>query len=91
MLYFYGIIFLLLFCIYKKTLIIAVALLLNINYLIFLYNYEIDTNIRNYIIFNILLIIAVYDKNALLPLSIIYIYLFLLYLIYSLKNIFIIN
>ena len=85
MLYFYGIIFLLLFCIYKKTLIIAVAILLNINYLIFLYNYEIDTNIRNYIIFNILLIIAVYDKNALLPLSIIYIYLFLLYLIYSLK------
>ena len=91
MLYFYGIILLLFLCIYTKTVLIAITIILNSNYLLFLYNYEIHSNIRNYIIFNILLIIVVYEKNALLPLCIIYIYLFLLYLIYSLKNIFIIN
>lgn len=87
MLYFYCIILLLALLIYKKTFILFITLILNINYLIFLYNYELDSNIRNYIVFNILLTIFVYGNNAFIPILILYIYLFLIYLIYSIKNI----
>jgi hypothetical protein len=83
--YFYVIILILFLLMYKKTFLILLYVLLNFNYLSFLYNYELDSNIRNYIIFSILFTIFVFGKNAFLPLFIIYMYLFLLYLIYSIK------
>jgi hypothetical protein len=83
--YFYVIILISFLLMYKKTFLILLYVLLNFNYLTFLYNYELDTNIRNYIIFSILFTIFVFRKNAFLPLFIIYMYLFLLYLIYSIK------
>jgi hypothetical protein len=84
MLYFYCIILLGLL-IYKKIFILLAIAIFNFTYLSFLYNYELDSNIRNYIIFSILFTIFVFGKNAFVPLFIIYMYLFLLYLIYSIK------
>jgi hypothetical protein len=83
--YFYLIIMILFLLIYKKTFLILLYIFLNYNYLSFLYNYELDTNIRNYIIFNILFTIFVYGKNAILPLFVIYMYLMLIYMIYTIK------
>jgi len=83
--YFYVIMLILFMLIYKKTFLILLYVFLNFNYLSFLYNYELDSNIRNYIIFSILFTIFVYGNNAILPLFILYMYLLLIYLIYTIK------
>ena len=77
-----------LFLLSKKIFSLSIAIILNINYLTYIYNYDLESNIRNYILLNILLAIFVYGKNAFLPIFIVYIYLFLIYLIYSIKNIY---
>jgi hypothetical protein len=83
--YFYVIMLILFMLIYKKTFLILLYVFLNFNYLSFLYNFELDSNIRNYIIFSILFTIFVYGNNAILPLFILYMYLLLIYLIYTIK------
>lgn len=79
--HFYGIILLLSLLIHTKVFLLSILIILNAHYLIFLYNYDIDKNIRYYIIFNIFLTICLYGKNAILPLFMLYIYVFIVYVV----------
>jgi len=79
MLFYYILLFILGLIIFKKTTIIITFIILNINYIIYIFNYLLGTEIFNYIIGITIGVICVFRQDVVLPFSIIYLFLFILF------------
>ena len=88
MLFYYILLFILGLIIFKKTTILITFIILNINYIISIYNYLIGTEIFNYIISIIIATICIFRQDIILPFSIIYLFLFILYELENANNFF---
>lgn len=88
MLFYYILLFILGLIIFKKTTIIITFIILNINYIIYIFNYLLGTEIFNYIIGITIGVICVFRQDVVLPFSIIYLFLFILYELENVNNFF---
>ena len=88
MLFYYILLFLLGLIIFKKTTIIITFIILNINYIIFIFHYLIGTDIFRYITGITIATICVFRQDVILPFSIIYLFLFILYELENVNNFF---
>jgi hypothetical protein len=83
--FYYILLFILGLIIFKKTTIIITFILLNINYIWYVFNNTLPHDIYKYILFIIIGVLFVFRQNAILPFSMIYIFLFL---VYQIENIY---
>jgi len=88
MLAIYIIISLLCVLIFRKTMIIIITLLLNFEYIwqIAIYNYE--TNMYKYILAILAFGIIVFKKDSIIPLFLVYMYIFMVYEMINISKLF---
>ena len=88
MLFYYILLFILGLIIFKKTTLILTLILLNIDYIWYIFNNTIYNDILKYILGIIIGVFTVFRQDALLPFSMIYIFLFILYEVENIYNFF---
>ena len=85
---FYYILLLFGLIIFKKSTIIITLVYLNINYISYVFNNTFNHDIYKYILFIVIGVMLVFGQNAILPFSMIYIFLFILYQIENIYHFF---
>jgi len=85
---YYIFLFLSILLIFKKTTIIFLFIILNIDYIVYIFYNLIDKDIFKYMIGIILMVIFVLRQDVILPFTIIYLFLFILYHIEKVYNFF---
>ena len=65
--------------IFRKTIILFITLFLNLEYIWQIFNYKYQTEMYKYILAILAFIIIVFKKDSIMPLLLIYIYIFLIY------------
>ncbi len=88
MLIYYIFLFLSSLLIFKKTTLVLTVILLNINYICHIFNNTINHDILKYILVIIIGVMLVFRQNVILPFSMIYIFLFILYQVENMYNYF---
>jgi hypothetical protein len=88
MLIYYIFLFLSSLFIFKKTTIIFSFIILNLDYIWYGFHYLLGTDIFNYIIGITIGVICVFREDAILPFTIIYLFLFILYHVEKAYNFF---
>jgi hypothetical protein len=88
MLIYYIFLFLASLLIFKKTTVVLTVILLNINYICHILNNTINDDILKYILVIIIGVILVFRQDVILPFSMIYIFLFILYQVENMYNFF---
>lgn len=88
MLFYYILLFILGLIIFKKTTLILTLILLNIDYIWYVFHNLLGTEIFNYIIGITIGVICVFRQDVVLPFSIIYLFLFILYELENVNNFF---
>ena len=74
--------------IFKKTTLVLTVILLNINYICHILNNTINDDILKYILVIIIGVMLVFRQDVILPFSMIYIFLFILYQLENMYNFF---
>ena len=74
--------------IFKKTTLVLTVILLNINYICHILNNTINDDILKYMLVIIIGVILVFRQDVILPFSMIYIFLFILYQVENMYNFF---
>lgn len=74
--------------IFKKTTLVLTVILLNINYICHILNNTINDDILKYILVIIIGVMLVFRQDVILPFSMIYIFLFILYQVENMYNFF---
>jgi hypothetical protein len=74
--------------IFKKTTLVLTVILLNINYICHILNNTINHDILKYMLVIIIGVILVFRQDVILPFSMIYIFLFILYQVENMYNFF---
>jgi hypothetical protein len=72
--------------IYRKVIIILITFLLNFNYICHIINYQFETDLYKYILLSLCITILVFRMNSIMPLFVMYMFVFLLYNINIVKN-----
>jgi hypothetical protein len=74
--------------IFKKTTLVLTVILLNINYICHILNNTINDDILKYMLVIIIGVMLVFRQDVILPFSMIYIFLFILYQVENMYNFF---